>query len=271
MSKILQLTHSDYLSHPAYGSSDLIKMSKSFAYWNWRKNYPEPAGRPLVVGSATHLMLQHAVTKTAIPKGAMEVYADGSSKTKGFKDFQDANRGSYCLDLEEFALSGRMVDALLKDPEVMSYLTGAIPEATILGCYPGTGVLCKCRPDYLHVGRGVSINVKTTTDASESGFIYAAKEYGYDWQSAFYCDLLTHQLGKSFDEIHILVEKTEEGEPPRIRIFSFGDDTLAWARTQLQTLLEKIPENEKSGVWPNTTTLLQTVDLPIYARRLVNL
>lgn len=266
---ILKMTHGDYLANSAYGAGDVIKMSRSMAYYKWRKANPEKPGRPLVVGSATHLLLQSEVTNDPGLKKQILVYSDGSSLTKGFKEFQEKNKPFYCLDAEEHALCTRMVLALLNEPEVMGYLKDAIPEATIMGNYPGTSVPVKCRPDYLHQARGVSINIKTTTDASESGFIYATKDYGYDFQSAFYCDLLTDQLGKAFDEIHILVEKTDEGEPTPIKIFSFGDDTLSWARSQIRTLIERIPGCEKTGVWPGNKAFLETVDLPLYARRVV--
>lgn len=272
MSKILQMTHADYLAHKAYGSGDIIKMSRSFEYWKWRKENPEPLTRPLVIGGATHLILQAELSKTPdLIKTGVFIYEEGSSLTKGFKAFQAENRGIYCVDVEEFALCKKMVRALLDEPEVMSYLQGAIPEATVIGPYPGTEVLCKCRPDYLHKGRGVSINIKTTTDASESGFIYGAKDWGYDWQSAFYCDILTEQLGQSFDEIHILVEKADGTEPCPIKIFSFGDDTLSWARHQMRQIMERIPECEKSGVWPKNKLILETIELPHHARRIVSL
>jgi hypothetical protein len=268
--KLLQFSHSDYLSNPAIGASDIIRMSKSFAYWKYRKDNPEKPGRPLVIGSATHLLLQAELTnsKSLVDVG-IKVYQDGSSLTKGFKEFQTTNSTQYCLDQEEWRLCNRMVKAILEEPEVMGYLTGAIAEATIMGKYPHTDIMCKCRPDYLHLERGVSVNIKTTTEATESNFIYGAKDYGYDFQSAFYIDLLTQECGKSFDEVHILVEKTEENEPPVVKIFSFGDDTIAWARSQIRTLMEKIPECQKTGIWPKNKAFLETVDLPLYARRIV--
>lgn len=270
--KTLQMTHADYLSNPAYGASDIIKMSKSFAYWKFRKDNPEKAGRPLVIGSATHLLLQSEITKAKeIENDGIKVCQEGSSLTKGFKEFSAANPNHYCLDQEEWRMCNRMVKALLDEPEVMSYLKGAIVESAIMGKYPGTDILCKCRPDYLHVERGISINIKTTTEASESSFIYGAKDYGYDFQSAFYIDLLTQELGKPFDEVHILVEKTEDKEPPVIKIFSFGDDTIAWARSQIRVLMEAIPECEKTGIWPRNKAYLQNIDLPLYSRRVVSL
>lgn len=257
------MTHADYLSHPAYGSSDLIKMSKSFAYWKEKKERPDKAGRPLVVGTVFHLRAEEALTGK---KAEFQVYEEGSSLTKGFK--AAAEKATMpVIDIEEAGLTSRMVKALLADTEAMSYLKGAIAEPSIITKFPGTDVPVKCRPDYLHVERQVSINLKSTTDASESGFLYAAKDYGYDWQSAFYCAILTEEFKKSFDEVHILVEKGDTDAECQVNVFSFGDDTLAFARSQIWEVLQHIPECEKAGIWPKRGAFLQTLDLPLHMRR----
>jgi len=271
-SPIIQMTHADYLAHKAYGSTDIIRMGRSFAYYKHRKENPEKIGRPFVVGSATHLLLQSKVTNDpALAKNGILIYKDGSSLTKGFKEFQTLNASKYCLDAEEDELTQRMVLAILNEPEVMGYLKGAIPEATVLANFPGTEIPCKVRPDYFHVERGVSINFKTTSDASESGFIYSARDYGYDWQSSFYCAILSAEFGKPVDEVHILVEKGDSDSECIVNIFSFGDDTLGFARSQIFEVLQKIPGCEKSGVWPKNQAYLQTVDLPGHMRKVVHL
>lgn len=266
--QVQNLPFQEYLSNPAYGSSDIVAMGRSFAHWKWRKANPEPLSRPLVIGSATHLLLQAAVEESpALADAGIALYSDGSSLTKGFKQFQADHKGIHCLDLEEKKLCDKMVTSLLANSDVMGYLDGAIPEATVIGTYPGSSVVCKCRPDYLHTGRAVSINIKTARDASESGFISGAKEHQYDWQSAFYCDILSNRFEKRFDEIHIVVEKTDDDEPCPVKIFTFGEDTLAWARVSILAILEKIPECERTGVWPMTPSKLEQIDLPGWARK----
>lgn len=265
------MTHSDYLAHRAYGATDLIRMSRSFAYWKYRRDNPEKKGRPLVIGSAFHLALQAKVTHRASLADGILVYDKGSWRTKGFEQFETANPGIYCLDLDEKKLVDKMLLAFLNNDEAMGYVTGALAEPSIITAYPETAVRVKCRPDYLHKGRAVSVNIKTTNDASESGFLYAARDFGYDWQSALYCNILSDEFGGPYDEVHILVEKTDDDEPVPINIYSFSDDTLAFARAQIWELLKKIPECEKSGVWPMPPTHLQTLDLPLHMRRAVSL
>lgn len=273
MSDLIQnLTMADYLANSAYGSSDLIKMARSFAYWKYRKSHPEKPTRALTVGSVTHLLLEAEVSnkKELVANGVL-LFTEGSWRTKAFDEVSKKHPNLYCIDQDEYRLCQKMVKALLDESEVMGYLKDAITEPTIIANYPGTNIKCKIRPDYLHRGRGVSINLKTTTDASESGFIYGAKDWLYDFQSAFYIDMLSETMGKPFDEVHILVEKTDDDEPCPIKIFSFGDETISWARSQIRTLLDALPACEKTGVWPKSNVKLETIDLPIYARKIVQL
>jgi hypothetical protein len=264
------VTHSDYLADPAYGSTDIIRMGKSFAYYKYKKENPDKGSRPLDIGSATHLLLQSCLTNDKSLEKGILVYPDGSSLTKGFKEFRDKNKGAYCLDIAEHSLCVRMVGAIMNDTEAMHYLRGAEAEQSYFAKFPGTDINVKVRPDYLHIKQGVSINVKTANDASEYGFINSTKDWGYDWQSSFYCAILTEELQKKIDEIHIVVEKMDDDkEPPIVNVFTFGDDTIQFARSQIWELLQKIPECEKTGIWPNKRTCLQTVEVPQYARRIV--
>ncbi len=163
-----------------------------------------------------------------------------------------------------------MVDALLAETEVVGYLKDAIPEATVMANYPQTNILCKVRPDYLHQARGVSINIKTAADASEGAFIHSSKDYGYDWQSSFYCTLLSDQLGKHFDEIHIVVEKGDTAAECQVKIYMFDDDTLAFARSQIWEVLQKLPDCEKTDMWPKNPAFLQQISLPLYMSKVIS-
>ncbi len=269
---ILKMSHADYLNHSAYGSSDIIKMRESFAYYAEKKKNPDPSGRPLVVGSATHLMLQGALTndKKLILDGIL-TYKDGSSGTKGFREFQAANPKVYCVDQEEYLLCQRMTLAILNEEAVMEYLKDAIPEVTVITKYPNTNIEVKCRPDYLHQKHGVCLNIKTAADASESGFLYSARDYGTDWQSTFYCDVLKAGLNKSFDEIHVVVGKGDTAAECPVSLFMFDEDTIQFARSQLWEILTRLPECEKTGIWPKNKAYLQQVGLPLYMRKVVHI
>lgn len=271
MSEIKQLSMKEYLELNAYRSGDIVAMSRSFAYWHWLQKNPDKAGRPLVVGCATHQLLEAEITGNKELIKGVEEFKDGSWRTKAFEKYAAERPLTYCVDSDEFALCHKMVKALLDEPEVMSYLKDSIAEATIVGNWPGTDVKCKVRSDYLHKKKAVSINIKTSLDVSESGFIHSTKDWAYDWQSGFHTMILSDQFKKSFDEVHICVEKTEGTEPCPIAIRSFGDDTIGWARSQMFEIISRIPDCEKTGIWPKKRANLHVLEIPQYARRLAEL
>lgn len=71
-----------------------------------------------------------------------------------------------------------------------------------------TGAKCRIRPDWLS-SEGFIVDVKSTTDASESAFANSIVRYRYHVQDAFYSDGVEKALGKKPKGfVFIAVEKT---------------------------------------------------------------
>ena len=265
------LSMDDYQNDPAYSAGDLIRMGESFRKWKYFKENKKPPTRAMVVGSATGLILESKLTKKPhLISSQIAIYSDGSSKTKGFEKFCAERKEAYCLDEDEFSLSDRCVDAVLAEPECMKYLDGAIAEPSIFVTDPEFGFRRKCRPDFLHIKQGVSINIKTTTDASEYGFTRSIADFAYDWQTLNYQDVLRLHFDRSFDEIHILVEKADEG-PLTVRIRGIDDDTLEQARGQVFLIREKLAAAIKNQKFEDAPACLEVSTIPAWARRLAQL
>lgn len=263
------LSMADYRADSAYSSSDLITMSKSMARWEWEKAHPRKKTRALDIGSAFHTRVQSEIMgeKEFFSKNVV-IWNEGSSLTKAFKAAAAERPTMIFVDEEEFELVCRMTRAILNEPEAMHYLHGAIAEASFFVTDPEFGIRRKCRPDYLHVAQKVSINLKSAADISEAGFIRSIKDYGLDFQSQNYMDILRLQYDRSFDEIHILVDKPDEG-PCRVAIYTIGDDAMEQARYQMREVFQKIVECEKVGKWEDPKAQLKTVDVPLWARTIV--
>ena len=262
------LSMKEYRDDPAYSSSDFIAMGESLKKWKYFKDNPKPPTRAMEVGSATHHLLECRLFDKMASEIA--VYEEGSSKTKGFEKFKAEKPGVYCLDEDEFFLAQRLVTAIVEEPECIKYLKGALAEPSFFVKDPEFGFGRKCRPDFLHVQQGVSINIKTTSDASEHGFVKSIADFAYDWQTVNYQDVLRLHYDRLFDEVHILAEKAAEG-PIIARIRAIDDDTLDQARAQLHFLFQRIAECEKSGKWEDPGARLEIAQVPLWARRLVQL
>lgn len=264
------LSMKEYRSESAYSASDIIGMSRSISRWKYEKENPRKKTRAMEVGSAFHLVIQSEITgTTADLKNGLAVYEDGTWRTKAFEKFALERPDMHVVDAEEHDLIKRMTSSVLAEPEVLHYLVGAIVEPSLFVKDPEFRFMRKCRPDFIHLQKGVSINIKTTSDASEKGFLRSIADYGYDFQSCNYQDILRLHYGKSFDEIHILVEKSDEG-PCKVAIRGIDDDTLDQARSQMRLVFEKIVECEKSGKWEDEKAALMIAQVPQWARTIVN-
>ena len=279
MRALKHMSMAEYLALPEKGSSDIVTMSDyGFDYWKKKKAKPrDEDGRASVVGSVTHLTLQGEVTKQpGLVERAVRVYHDPKGlkhpeQSVGFAKFQQENPRDYCVSEGEMDLAKRMVHAVMSEPEALQYLVGALSEPTIVGNYLDSAIIGKCRPDYLHVDRGISVNFKTTKAATERQFILSMAEYGYDWQSVWHTDVLATHFKKKFDEVHILVEKGETPEDCAILVRFIDEETLEFARGQIWEVVQKLAECEKTGVFPRKPVRSETTGLPLHMRRICTL
>jgi exodeoxyribonuclease VIII len=89
-------------------------------------------------------------------------------------------------------------------PDFAAVLAGARNEASLWWRCKDTGVLCKARPDVMHVyaptsahpkGFAILADLKTTEDASAEGFARSVADYSYHTQAHWYCDGVQEALG----------------------------------------------------------------------------
>jgi len=254
---------------PGYSSSDLVAMSEGFDIWKWKKSQPREESEAMTLGSATHLLLEaHVKNDLRIFNDGIAVLPELNLRTNdgkaALKQFQELNAGKLILNPEDYDLCRRMVDAVVAEPEVLGYFQGGLSEPSVFVKDDETGLLLKCRPDYLRAADGLSINFKTMRTGTS--FERQASDMAYDWASSFYCDVLGKHFGRSFDEIHVSVTKTKDG-PCRVFVNTIDDDDLQFARAQWRALLSRIPECELSGLWPAPPVRLQSAKMLPYSRK----
>jgi hypothetical protein len=104
----------------------------------------------------------------------------------------------------------------------------------------GESTPCKFKPDALNLEKGLIVDIKTTRDASLSGFNYQARSLKYNIQAAFYIMGVEALYGRSFDFLFVAVESAP---PFGVGVYSINSDVLLKSRD----LIEKtIPEITKA-------------------------
>lgn len=258
-----------YHAGPGYSASDLIAMADGFDYWRWKKDQPREASDAMILGSATHLLLESRLKGDVLLfQSGIAVLPKVSTRSKEgkaeFEEFTKANEGKLLLSTEDLDLAQKMVDAVLSEPEAAGYLQGGLCEPSIFVRDPETDVLRKIRPDYLRPDDGLLINFKTVRP--DVSFERQAAIMAYDWASSYYCDTSRIYYGRSFDEIHISVTSEREG-PCRVSIDTIEDEDLEIAKAQWRGLLSRIPECERADHWPKPPVRIKTARIPNFSRR----
>jgi PDDEXK-like domain of unknown function (DUF3799) len=264
------LSNEAYHGGPGLSASEMSWMSQSLEYYRWRKDHPPAKTRDMTLGSVTHLVLEARLRgKPEMITEQVMVFSDAGPQSKAFKDVQAKNPEKYVVTQEDFDLARRMIDAVLEKSEVAAWFTQGVSEPSIFAEHPETGVLMKCRPDYLSLDRGLSINFKTTTDASEEGFLRSVKMGRFDWQSAWYLEVLRLHFNRNFDEIHVVVEKNAD-EPCLVQIYTIADEELEFARMQYTRLLPRYLKAMETGIWPGASLSVKSITLPPWSRKVVD-
>ena len=114
-----------------------------------------------------------------------------------------------------------------------------------------TGVECKIRPDFLVLDSEGSIvailDVKTTRDASMSGFVKSVVNFGYDVQAAYYTDGLKQIIGR---EVPFLFLAIENDGPHSVALYRADSEMLEAGRKKYRAGLLTKKWCEDNQVWP---------------------
>lgn len=185
-----------------------------------------------------------------------------SSTNRAKRDaWRDEHPGATFITAEDAERIEAMHAALMKHPVARGIMRDGHSEVTMRWIDPLTGVECKARADWWKPGR-FFMDLKTTDDASPTGFARSVAKYSYHVQHAHYCDG-AKACGQPVENYLILAQ---EKEPPyvaavyhidaaaEIRGFDLRERGLQLLRTCLDT-----------DTWPAYGTGITELSLPSWA------
>lgn len=127
------------------------------------------------------------------------------------------------------------------------------------------GVPCRARFDALsdETRSGVfAVDLKTTDDATKSGFERTVAKYGYDVQEAHYEAVYQASEGRPIDEFVFVV--AEKAAPHEVAVFRLPDMWMAMGRVKAARARQIYSESVESGQWPGYTNDVQFLDPPTW-------
>lgn len=255
------LSNDDYHANPAVSKSHLDKVARSPAhYWaafvdpDRVKPAPTPA---MVLGTALHTAVLEPElwdVQFAVPPQAFD------RRTKAGKElaqaFEEEAKGRTVLTVDDADRIRRMADAVHQHPASRFLLDlPGLREASYFWTDEGTGIDCKCRPDWHSADRRLIVDVKTTEDASPKGFQKSVATWRYHVQANWY----QRPFAEAEQFLFIAVEK----QPPfLVGVYAATAAMVAAGGRVAERDLAVLAECRATGRWPGYSDEIQPLDLP---------
>ena len=252
------------------GKSGLDLIAKSPAHYYAKyldpNRQPEEPTAALRLGTAVH----HAVLEPdefkrryrILPELNLRATVD-KMKLQELQQAAIAN-GWTLVSAEDYALCEAMRDSVRRHPAAAKLLAKGMAEQTFYATEPTTRVETKIRPDWLS-DLDLIVDLKTTEDASPTGFAKSVFNFRYHVQAPFYLDNYKHATGHQMRGfIFIAVEK----KPPyAVAVYHVPSDVLELGRKRYLQDLEVYARCKETNYWPAYSDNVQTLQLPAWAMR----
>ena len=188
------------------------------------------------------------------------------ARQKWWADWNANNQGKVVITHEQRETAMRQAESVRRLPDVAEALASGMPEVSAYWEDPETGVLCRCRPDWVHpVGESgvILLDVKTYSDASPDEFARQAARKRYDVQDAYYSD--GYALASGLDVLAFIFVAVETEWPYAASAVMLDDMSRESGRAKARRNLNTYAQCLKSGQWPGHGAAIHEVSLPMWA------
>ncbi len=240
----------DSLSH----SGAKLLLNTSPKRFQFHLANPKPPSDAMLLGSATHSIVLGA--------GAEVVVFDAASwrgkEAAAFKE-QALVAGQIPLLADDKKRVDDMAEELAQHDLAQALLADGLPECSLFGEDPETGVMRRARLDLLG---DIGIDYKTARDSGPREWKRSIANFGYHQQDAWYSDLCAH-LDRPLRGFVFIVQSSEA--PYEVNTYQVVGRAVARGRELNQRALQIYRDCTEAGVWPAATTDITPIDLPNWA------
>lgn len=246
---------------PGWSKSALDKVNRSMAHYLCAEDKQTPA---LAFGAAFHCAVLTPDLYEA--QYCVAPICDRRKKEgkEDYAEFQQKSLGKTVLESSDCAAISKMKENVFSHPVAGALFNSGDAEHSFFWIDKKTGLLCKCRPDYLR-NDGIVVDIKTTSNASYFEFQRDIAKYRYYVQGAFFLDGISAVLDKKHSEF--LLVAVETTEPYAVAVYRLDDDALNVGRTAYHIDLDKVLAWEKQpeeSRWSGYPDQVQDMYLPAW-------
>ncbi|OFL37499.1 exonuclease VIII [Achromobacter xylosoxidans] len=194
---------------------------------------------------------------------------DVSRATKAWKEWEASlPAGVIAIKPDQRETALRQAESVRRLPDVAEALAAGRPEVSAYWIDPDTGVLCRCRPDWVHpAGESgvVLLDVKTYSDASPAEFARQIARKRYHVQDAFYSEGFGRAAGVDvLGFVFVAVETEWPFAASAVMLDEPGRDV---GRNQYRRDLDTYARCLAANDWPGYGAAIHQVSLPVWASK----
>lgn len=199
--------------------------------------------------------------KGAPGPGEVVAWNNRAKWCRDWRALQEA-AGKIVLDAEDMATVRECAEAVGQCAEASELLRTSAHRESTLVWETEARTPCKARLDAWGED-ALIVDIKTTTDASPSGFARHAYDLGYHLQAAWYVDGLEALTGWMASFYFVAVEKDSR----LVTVHHATNDFLQRGREAYGRALEQFEHAWQSGVWPGYAPGIHDLDVPEWVTR----
>lgn len=266
---LVDCTNDAYHNGPGISKSHLDKIAgkSPMHYWHHYINPDRERAEPtpaLVLGQAIHsIILEPDTFKDAYAINPGIDRRSNAGKAE-FAQFVAESAGKTIITDDQAQACYQIRDAVHRHPLARGLLSGGKPEQSFYAVDPETGELIKCRVDYLPNNGSMIVDVKSTDDASPTGFAKSCANFRYHVQTAWYWRVLDTYYGEHPQ--HWVFLAFEKDPPFAIGVYFAQPEDVARARLAADRDFARIVEHKRANFWPDYGTEALPIQMPSWWR-----
>lgn len=192
---------------------------------------------------------------------------DVSRATKAWKEWEASlPAGVIAIKPDQRETALRQAESVRRLPDVAEALAAGRPEVSAYWIDPDTGVLCRCRPDWVHpAGESgvVLLDVKTFSDASPAEFARQIARKRYHVQDAFYSEGFGRAAG--VDVLGFVFVAVETEWPFAASAVMLDEPGKRQGAIDMRRDLTTYAACLKANDWPGHGAAIHQVSMPAWA------
>lgn len=184
-----------------------------------------------------------------------------------WRDWMAANEGRTVITHEQRETALRQAESVRLLPDIRDALDRGRPEVSAYWRDPVTGVLCRCRPDWVHDAGDKSVilvDVKTYSNAAPAEFARQIARMRYHVQDAYYSD--GYALAADVDVLAFIFLAVETEYPYAASAVMLDEASREQGRAEYRRNVDAYAVCMETGEWPGYPAGIQRISIPRWIR-----